>query len=141
MIEGLDMSVEPGQRVALVGPSGAGKSTLFSLILGFHRPSEGRLSFDGRDATSLDLQSLRSQIAVVPQEVLLFGGTILENIEYGRPGASKEEIERSAKEANAHEFIAALPEGYDTVVGPRGVKISGGQRQRIAIARAILSDA
>ncbi|MEP4076804.1 ABC transporter ATP-binding protein [Haloferula sp.] len=141
VIEGLDLSVEPGQRVALVGPSGAGKSTLFSLILGFHRPGEGKVTFDGRDATSLDLQSLRSQIAVVPQEVLLFGGTILENIEYGRPGAGKDEIEAAAREANAHEFIEALPEGYDTVVGPRGVKISGGQRQRIAIARAILSDA
>ncbi|MEM9238142.1 MAG: ABC transporter transmembrane domain-containing protein, partial [Verrucomicrobiota bacterium] len=141
VIEGLDLQIEAGQRVALVGPSGAGKSTLFSLILGFHRPDEGRLSFDGKDSADLKLESLRSQIAVVPQEVLLFGGTIRENIEYGRPGATKQEIEAAAKEANAHEFIGALPEGYETVVGPRGVKISGGQRQRIAIARAILSDA
>jgi len=141
VIKGLDFAVDAGQRVALVGPSGAGKSTVFSLILGFHRPGEGKVAFDGRDAASLDLASLRSQIAVVPQEVLLFGGTILENIEYGRPGASKEEIEAAAKEANADDFIAALPEGYQTMVGPRGVKMSGGQRQRIAIARAILSDA
>ncbi|MFC7337314.1 ABC transporter ATP-binding protein [Haloferula chungangensis] len=141
VIDGLNLEVEPGQRVALVGPSGAGKSTIFSLILGFHRPGAGKVTFDGRDATTLDLASLRSQIAVVPQEVLLFGGTILENIEYGRPGATKEEIEAAAKEANAHDFIMSLPEGYATMVGPRGVKISGGQRQRIAIARAILSDA
>lgn len=141
VLEGLNFAVDAGQRVALVGPSGAGKSTVFSLILGFHRPEEGKVTFDGRDAASLNLASLRSQIAVVPQEVLLFGGTILENIEYGRPGATREEIEAAAQEANAHDFIAALPEAYETIVGPRGVKISGGQRQRIAIARAILSNA
>lgn len=136
----LSFTAEPGKRIALVGPSGAGKSTTFSLILGFHRPESGRVLFDGKDATVLELASLRHQIAVVPQEVLLFGGSIRENIEYGRPGASAAEIEAAAKRANAHEFIAKLPEGYDTTVGPRGVKLSGGQRQRIAIARAILAD-
>jgi len=140
VLVGASFDVDAGQRVALVGPSGAGKSTVMSLILGFHRPDEGKVVFDGVDATEFSLESLRRQMAVVPQEVLLFGGSIRENIEYGRPGASAEEIEAAAKEANAHEFIAALPEGYETQVGPRGVKISGGQRQRIAIARAILAD-
>ncbi len=136
----LGFQVEPGQRVALVGPSGAGKSTVFSLILGFNAPESGHVLFDGRPASSLALHTLRSQIAIVPQEVLLFGGSILENIGYGKPGASLEEIHSAAKQANAHDFIAALPEGYDTLVGPRGTKLSGGQRQRIAIARAILAD-
>ncbi len=140
VLEDLTFAVQPGQRIALVGPSGAGKSTVFSLILGFHRPESGRVLFDGTDAAELQLAPLRKRIAVVPQEVLLFGGSIRENIEYGRHGASAEEIEAAAKQANAHDFIAALPEGYDTLVGPRGVKLSGGQRQRIAIARAILAD-
>jgi ATP-binding cassette subfamily B protein len=136
----LSFTAEPGKRVALVGPSGAGKSTVFSLILGFNRPESGRVLFDGTDAAEFQLASLRHQIAVVPQEVMLFGGSIRENIEYGRPGASAAEIEDAAKQANAHDFIVALPEGYDTTVGPRGVKLSGGQRQRVAIARAILAD-
>jgi len=136
----LGFSVKAGQRVALVGPSGAGKSTVFSLILGFNDPENGGVFFDGRAADEFSLKSLRSQIAIVPQEVLLFGGSIRENIEYGKPGASDAEIEAAAHEANAHEFIAALPEGYDTIVGPRGTKLSGGQRQRVAIARAILAD-
>jgi ATP-binding cassette subfamily B protein len=140
VLDGIEFAIEPGRRVALVGPSGAGKSTVFSLVLGYHRPESGRVLFDDRDAAGLDLHSLRRGIAVVPQEVLLFGGTIRENIEYGRPGASAEEVEAAARQANAHEFIETLPEGYDTMVGPRGVKISGGQRQRIAIARAILAD-
>lgn len=140
VLHGLSFAAEPGERVALVGPSGAGKSTVFSLLLGFNRPEGGRVLFDGRDAAELELASLRGQIAVVPQEVMLFGGTIRENIEYGRPGAGAAEIEAAAKQANAHDFIAALPEGYDTLVGPRGVKLSGGQRQRVAIARAILAD-
>jgi len=140
VLRNLDFLVTPGQRVALVGPSGAGKSTVFSLILGFNNPEQGQVLFDNRPATSLSLQAIRSQIAIVPQEVLLFGGSILENIEYGKPGASRQEIENAARQANAHDFIAALPEGYDTLVGPRGTKLSGGQRQRIAIARAILAD-
>jgi ATP-binding cassette subfamily B protein len=140
VLSDLGFQVEPGQRVALVGPSGAGKSTVFSLILGFNTPESGEVLFDGRPASSISLQALRSQIAIVPQEVLLFGGTIRENIEYGKPGATLEEIHAAAKQANAHDFIASLPEGFDTVVGPRGTKLSGGQRQRIAIARAILAD-
>lgn len=140
VLEGMSFEVKAGQRIALVGPSGAGKSTAFALILGFYQSNSGRLLFDGKDAASLDLKSLRQQISVVPQEVLLFGGTIRENIEYGRPGATANEIESAAKEANAHDFITSLPEGYETMVGPRGVKISGGQRQRVAIARAILAD-
>ena len=140
VLDELSFTAEPGRRVALVGPSGAGKSTVFSLILGFNRPESGRVLFDGADAADLRLASLRHQIAVVPQEVMLFGGSIRENIEYGKPGATAAEIEAAAQEANAHDFIAALPEGYDTLVGPRGVKLSGGQRQRIAIARAILAD-
>jgi len=132
--------VAPGQRVALVGPSGAGKSTAFSLILGFNELARGRILFDGRPASVLALQAVRSQIAIVPQEVLLFGGSIRENIEYGKPGASPADIEAAARQANAYEFISELPEGFATLVGPRGAKLSGGQRQRIAIARAILAD-
>jgi ATP-binding cassette, subfamily B, bacterial len=140
VLKEIDFQVEPGQRIALVGPSGAGKSTIFSLILGFHHPESGRIHFDDVNAAEIALPCLRAQMAIVPQEVLLFGGSILENIEYGNPGASREDIVRIAEMANAHEFINALPEGYDTLVGPRGTKLSGGQRQRIAIARAILAN-
>lgn len=140
VLKDLTFDVTPGQRVALVGPSGAGKSTVFSVILGFNDPESGEVLFDSRPASTLALQALRSQIAIVPQEVLLFGGSIRENIEYGKPGASFEEIEAAARQANAHEFITELPEGFETLVGPRGTKLSGGQRQRIAIARAILAD-
>ncbi len=140
VLKDIDFQVSPGQRVALVGPSGAGKSTIFSLILGFHHPESGRILFDDVNAAEIGLACLRAQMAIVPQEVLLFGGSILENIEYGNPGASREDIIRIAEMANAHEFISALPEGYDTLVGPRGTKLSGGQRQRIAIARAILAN-
>jgi ATP-binding cassette subfamily B protein len=140
VLKDLTFDVAPGQRVALVGPSGAGKSTVFSLILGFNDPESGEVLFDGCPASTLALQALRSQIAIVPQEVLLFGGSISENIAYGKPGATREEIEAAARQANAHEFIDELPEGFETLVGPRGTKLSGGQRQRIAIARAILAD-
>ena len=140
VLSDLIFDIEPGQRVALVGPSGAGKSTVFSLILGFNAAESGEVLFDGRPVSSLALTALRSQMAIVPQEVLLFGGSIRENIEYGKPGASLEEIQSAARQANAHDFIAKLPEGYDTLVGPRGTKLSGGQRQRLAIARAILAD-
>ena len=140
MLDDIAFHVAPGQRVALVGPSGAGKSTVFSLILGFHSPESGHIVFDEIDASQIGLACLRSQMAIVPQEVLLFGGSILENIEYGKPGASREDITRAAEMANAHEFIYKLPEGYETLVGPRGTKLSGGQRQRIAIARAILAN-
>jgi ATP-binding cassette subfamily B protein len=140
ILHALSFSADPGQRIALVGPSGAGKSTVFSLILGFNDPEAGQILFDGQPAIGLSLQALRSQIAIVPQEVLLFGGTIQENIAYGKPGASLEEIQEAARLANAYDYIVDLPEGFETMVGPRGTKLSGGQRQRIAIARAILAD-
>jgi ATP-binding cassette subfamily B protein len=109
-------------------------------VLGFNEADQGSILIDGREISEFALKSLRSQIAIVPQEVLLFGGSIRENIEYGRPGSGEEEIVEAAKQANAHDFISELPEGYDTLVGPRGTKLSGGQRQRIAIARAVLAD-
>lgn len=140
VLDDLSFSVEPGQRVAFVGPSGAGKSTVFSLLLGLNEPESGKVLYDGQDSLEFTLESLRSHLAIVPQEVMLFGGSIRENIEYGRPGATIEEIYEAARQANAHDFIAKLPEGYETLVGPRGTKLSGGQRQRLAIARAILAD-
>ncbi len=140
VLRNLSFSVPAGKIVALVGPSGAGKSTLSALLLRFYDPQQGRILFDGRAATDYGLHELRGQMALVPQEVLLFGGTIAENIAYGKPGASQAEIENAAKRANAHDFISAFPEGYATLVGERGTKVSGGQRQRIAIARALLKD-
>jgi ATP-binding cassette subfamily B protein len=140
VLRNLSFSVPAGKIVALVGPSGAGKSTLSALLLRFYDPQQGRILFDGRAATDYGLHELRGQMALVPQEVLLFGGTIAENIAYGKPGASQAEIENAAKRANAHDFITAFPEGYATLVGERGTKVSGGQRQRIAIARALLKD-
>jgi len=136
----LSFSAQAGKIVALVGPSGAGKSTIAALLLRFYDPQQGRILFDGRPATDYGLHELRSQMALVPQEVLLFGGSIAENIAYGKPGAAQSEIEAAARRANAHDFIAQFPEGYATLVGERGVKVSGGQRQRIAIARALLKD-
>jgi ATP-binding cassette subfamily B protein len=136
----ISLSATSGQRIALVGPSGAGKSTLISLLLRLYDPTVGRLLIDGRDAHDYRLTELRGQMSIVPQEVLLFGGSIAENIAYGRPGAGAEEIEQAARKANAHDFIKAFPDGYATLVGDRGIKLSGGQRQRVAIARAILKD-
>ena len=140
VLDELSFAVQPGQRVALVGPSGAGKSTVLSLILGFGDPAAGRILFDGREAKEISLRAIRSQMAIVPQEVLLFGGTIRENVGYGKTGATEDDIREACRLANATEFIDRLPEGMDTMVGPRGVKLSGGQRQRIAIARAILAN-
>ncbi len=136
----LSLTVRPGERIALVGPSGAGKSTITALLLRFYEPEAGTVTIDGRDARAYPLTWLRGQMAIVPQDVTLFGGTIAENIVYGRPGASEDEIRAAAAKANADDFIRAFPEGYATIVGDRGVKLSGGQRQRIAIARAILKD-
>lgn len=138
----LDVSfnAEPGERIALVGPSGAGKSTIASLVLRFYDPVDGRVVIDGKDAREYDLTALRDRMAIVPQEVLLFGGTIRENIAYGKPGASDAEIEDAARKANALDFIRSFPTGMETVVGERGIQLSGGQRQRIAIARAVLKD-
>jgi ATP-binding cassette subfamily B protein len=138
VLRNLSLAAKAGQRIALVGPSGAGKSTIVSLLLRFYEPDAGRVLIDGRDARDYPLRRLRDQMAVVPQDVLLFGGTVADNIAYGRPGVSQTEIEEAARRANAHDFITAFPEGYQTVVGERGVKLSGGQRQRVAIARAIL---
>jgi ABC-type multidrug transport system fused ATPase/permease subunit len=129
-----------GQKVAIVGPSGSGKSTTAGLILQFYHPQSGEIFFDGKPASEYSLTDIRNQVAIVPQDVMLFGGTILENIAYGKLTATKEEIIQSAKRANAHHFITSFPEGYETVVGERGVKLSGGQRQRIAIARALLKN-
>lgn len=140
VLKGLDLTIGAGQQVALVGPSGAGKSTIASLLLRFHAPTAGQITVDGTPLSDFPLTGYRMRIAYVPQEVILFGGDIRSNIAYGMPGASDAEIESAARQANAHDFIAAFPEGYATLVGDRGVQLSGGQRQRIAIARAILRD-
>jgi len=140
VLHDITLAAQPGERVALVGPSGAGKSTLTALLLRFYEPESGRLLIDGMDARHYPLAWLRGQMAIVPQDILLFGGTIAENIVYGRPGASAGEIREAARQANADEFISAFPEGYATLVGDRGIKLSGGQRQRVAIARAILKN-
>ena len=129
-----------GEKVAIVGPSGAGKSTIAGLILQFYHPQNGQILFDGKPASSYSLTDIRNQVAIVPQDVLLFGGTIRENIAYGRLNATEAEVLQAAQRANAHQFITSFPEGYDTLVGERGVKLSGGQRQRIAIARALLKN-
>lgn len=140
VLHDLNLHVRPGEIVALVGPSGAGKSTIFNLIPRFYDPTRGSVAIDGLDVRTVTQQSLRTQIGLVPQETMLFGGTIRENIAYGRLDASDEAIIAAAQAANAHDFITATASGYDTIVGERGVKLSGGQRQRIAIARAMLKD-
>ena len=140
VLKDVSLTAKNGEQIAIVGPSGAGKSTIASLLLKFYEPDNGTIYFDDRDATAFPLSQLRMQMAFVPQDVILFGGSIKENIAYGKNGASDDEIMDAAKKANAHEFVARFPEQYDTIVGERGIKLSGGQRQRIAIARAILKD-
>jgi subfamily B ATP-binding cassette protein MsbA len=141
VLSDLNLRIEPGQFVALVGPTGAGKTTIVSLIARLYDPLAGSVKIDGTDVRRYKLKSLRSQISFVLQESFLFRASVFENIAYGKLGASREEIVRAAKLANAHEFIVQLQEGYDTVVGERGETLSGGQRQRIAIARAIIRGA
>ncbi len=140
ILKGVTIEARPGQIVALVGPSGAGKSTLVALIPRFFDVTSGAILVDGHDIRSLRLRDLRSAIGMVPQETTLFGGTIRENIAYGKLDATDEEIKAVAQAAHAHEFVSEFPDGYETIVGERGVKLSGGQRQRIAIARALLKD-
>jgi len=140
VLSGVHLDIAPGEVVALVGPSGAGKTSLANLVMRFYDPTEGQVLVDGQDLRDITLYSLRSQIGLVPQETILFGGTVKDNILYGRAEASDEEVIAAAKAANAHDFIAVLPNGYDTEVGERGVKLSAGQRQRIAVARALLKD-
>jgi len=140
VLRGIDLNVAPGEKVALVGASGSGKSTIVKLLLRFYPVVGGRINVDGQNIEDFELEEYRDQLALVPQEVMLFGGTIRENIAYGKLDASEQEILQAARQANALEFIEGFPEGLETVVGDRGIQLSGGQRQRIAIARAILKD-
>ena len=140
VLHNIALRAQPGEVTALVGPSGAGKSTLVTLIPRFYDPTAGRITLDGVDLRELSELELREHIGIVPQETQLFSGTVRDNIRYGRPDATDEEVEAAAEAANAHDFIRAFPEGYETVVGERGIKLSGGQRQRVAIARALLKD-
>ncbi len=141
VLDGFDLVIEPGQRVGLVGYSGAGKSTVLALLQRFYAPQSGRVLIDGQDIARVTQESLREQLAIVPQDVSLFHRTVLENIRYARPDASEREVLAAAEMAHCRDFIEALPEGFETMVGDRGVMLSGGQRQRIAIARALLKDA
>lgn len=140
VLKSIDLEAAPNETIALVGSSGAGKSTIASLLLRFFEVSQGKIEFDGIENTSIDIEHLRANIALVPQEVILFAGTIYENIAYGKPTATKEEVQEAARKANALEFIQSFPEQFETQVGDRGIQLSGGQKQRIAIARALLKD-
>ncbi|MDR2486581.1 MAG: ATP-binding cassette domain-containing protein, partial [Clostridiales Family XIII bacterium] len=140
VLSGVDLRIRAGEHVALVGPSGSGKTTLCNLIPRFYDVTEGRITVDGGDIRDYSLHSLRGQVGMVQQDVYLFSGSIRDNIEYGRPGATREEIVQAAHLAGAHDFISAFEDGYDTYVGERGVKLSGGQKQRISIARVFLKN-
>lgn len=140
VLKDVTFNVEKGKQIAIVGPSGSGKSTIAGLIFRFYDPESGNITIDGKELNDYELSQIRNQMAIVPQEVMLFGGTIKENIEYGKPNATEEEIFEAAKKANALEFIESFPEKFETLVGDRGIQLSGGQKQRIAIARAILKD-
>src|SRR4029079_3602076 len=138
VLKNVNLHIHPGERVALLGPSGVGKSTLLALVARLYDPDSGRVLVDGHDLRAVTLASLRSQMAQVQQESFLFNTTALENLRFGRPDAGRAEVEDAARAANAHGFLSRLPEGYDTLVGERGVKRSGGQKQRLAVARALL---
>jgi ATP-binding cassette, subfamily B, bacterial len=140
VLKGISFKIKPGQKIALVGPSGSGKSTIINLLMRFYPVQSGKIWVDQKENQEYNLTDYRKNIGIVPQEVMLFGGTIKENISYGKPGATEQEIIEAAKKANAWEFIDSFPEKLETIVGDRGVKLSGGQRQRVAIARAILKD-
>lgn len=140
VLRGIDLDIRPGQKIALVGQSGSGKSTMAALLMRLYPLEEGSITLDGKDIRAYDLSAYRSAFAIVPQEVLLFGGSLRDNIRYGLPGATDDQIREAARISNSLEFIESFPEGFDTIVGERGIKLSGGQRQRIAIARAVLRD-
>lgn len=140
VLKGIDLDVEKGQKIALVGQSGSGKSTIVQLLMRFYNTNAGAITIDGKPIETFNISDLRHQIGIVPQDVILFGGSIRENILYGKPSASEDELKAAAEQANALEFIQQFPEGFETIVGERGIKLSGGQRQRIAIARAILKN-
>jgi ATP-binding cassette, subfamily B, bacterial len=140
-LHGVTFRVRPGEKLAIVGPSGAGKSTIFHLILRFYDPTGGQITFDGVPLADVDPAELRTRIALVPQDSVMFATSVRDNIRFGRPDASDAEVAHAAKLAHAAQFIAALPQGFDAQIGERGVTLSGGQRQRIAVARAILRDA
>jgi ATP-binding cassette subfamily B protein len=140
-LDGIDLHITPGETVALVGPSGAGKTTIIQLVQRFYDPQSGAVKLDGVDLRDLERADFRKHIALVPQDPVIFADTARENIRFGRPDATDAEVEEAAKAAAAHDFLTALPDGYDSYVGERGVMLSGGQKQRIAIARAILRDA
>jgi ATP-binding cassette subfamily B protein len=140
VLEAIDLELDPGRTVALIGHTGSGKTTLVSLIPRFYDVTAGRVTVDGADVRDLTIASLRHEIAIVAQDPFLFSATVFENIAFGKPDATLEDAERAARLAQAHEFIVELPEGYDTVIGERGITLSGGQRQRLAIARALIMD-
>lgn len=140
-LDGVSFDIQPGETIAFVGPSGAGKTTVIQMLLRFYDPQEGRISLDGIDVARMEREAFRQNIALVPQDPMIFATTAAENIAFGRPGATQAEVEAAARAAAAHDFISALPDGYDSQLGERGVMLSGGQKQRIAIARAILRDA
>jgi ATP-binding cassette subfamily B protein len=141
VLDEVSFRVEPGTRVGIQGPTGAGKTTLIGLMMRFYDPQSGSIRLDGIDVRELRLHDLRDQFAIVLQDPVLFARSIAENIAYGRPGASRDEVVAAAREANAHDFISALPDGYDSRVGERGMTLSGGERQRVALARAFLKNA
>ena len=140
MIDGISLEIQPGMKAALIGHSGSGKSTITQLLLRYYEPDSGEIKMGDESIWDTDLYSFRSQIGIVPQEIILFGGTIKENIAYGNTNAKEEEIIEAARQANALQFIESFPEGMMTLVGERGIKLSGGQKQRVAIARAILKN-